>query len=211
MRLKLLGMTTTMTARTLTDPRIGTLLIAAGTSQAAGWSLTVALGGPYDSRIADAVGSLGWGVGWGLAAAALVLLSRSGIAGDRAGRRLPYVAVAGGLCYVLAETWWVANLLVAGRTAAELEETSAVLLLPAGAALGAIGMLLTGVAVLRARRWAGWHRWTPLLVGGYPFVGMFPVAALTGAPVTLSLIGWALTWLPLGIAARREARRIVTA
>ncbi len=199
----LLGMT--MTAHR-TDPRIGRLLFAAAVVQVAGWSMTVAFGGERESRVGAALGSIGWGAGWVLICAALLLLARGRIAGDGAGRRVPFIAVAGGVCYLLAEVWWTINLLFLGRTTTELEHSPAVVLLPAGAGLGALGMIATGVAVARARRWRGWHRWTPLLVGVYPFAGMFPVAAIAGAPVVLSVIGWSLTWLPFAVAALREAR-----
>jgi hypothetical protein len=199
-------MTMTSTAHRPTDPRIGKLLFTAAVVQVAGWGMTVAFGGEHESRIGDALGSIGWGTGWALLCVALVRFARAGLAGDGAGRRLPLVAVAGGVSYVLAETWWAVNLLFLGRTAAELERTPAVVLLPLGAGLGALGMLATGIAVLRVRRWQGWHRWTPLLVGVYPFVGMFPVAAIAGAPVVLSVIGWSLTWLPFAVAALRESR-----
>lgn len=199
------GMTMTSTWHR-TDPRIGRLLSAAVVAQVAGWTLTVALGGERDSQVGAAMGSIGWGVGWSLICVALLLLARGRLAGDGAGRRLPFIAVAGGVCYLLAEAWWTINLLLLDRTTAELERTPAVVLLPAGAGLGALGMIATGVAVARSRRWQGWHRWTPLLVGVYPFVGMFPVAAIAGAPVVLSVIGWSLTWLPFAVAALREAR-----
>jgi hypothetical protein len=45
-------------------------------------------------------------------------------------------------------------------------------LLPLGALSSAIGLLLTGIAVLRAGQWQGWTRWAPLLVGLYPLVVM---------------------------------------
>jgi hypothetical protein len=30
---------------------------------------------------------------------------------------------------------------------------------------------------------------------------MFPVAAVAGAPMLVSLIGWSLSWIPFGVAA----------
>ena len=73
-------------------------------------------------------------------------------------------------------------------------------LVPLGALITAVGMTLVGIAVLRARRWGGWQRFTPLLVGGYPFVAMFPFVFITGEPNQLAIAGWGLLWFLLGYA-----------
>jgi hypothetical protein len=73
-------------------------------------------------------------------------------------------------------------------------------LLPLGALITAVGMTLVGITVLRARRWRGWPRFTPLLVGVYPFVVMFPLIFITNEPNILAIGGWGLTWLLLGYA-----------
>ena len=73
-------------------------------------------------------------------------------------------------------------------------------LLPLGALITAVGMTLVGIAVLRGRRWGGWQRFTPLIVGVYPFVVMFPFIFITGEPSMLAIAGWGLTWCLLGYA-----------
>ena len=73
-------------------------------------------------------------------------------------------------------------------------------LLPLGALITAVGMTLVGIAVLRGRRWGGWQRFTPLIVGVYPFVVMFPFIFTTGDPSMLAIAGWGLTWCLLGYA-----------
>jgi len=73
-------------------------------------------------------------------------------------------------------------------------------LLPLGALITAVGMTLVGIAVLRARRWRGWQRFMPLLVGVYPFVTMFPFIFITEEPSMLAITGWGLPWLLLGCA-----------
>ncbi|MBA4116976.1 MAG: hypothetical protein H0X71_11220 [Rubrobacter sp.] len=73
-------------------------------------------------------------------------------------------------------------------------------LLPLGALITAVGMTLVGIAVLRAKRWGGWRRFTPLLAGIYPFVAMFPFIFVTGEPNELAIAGWGLLWLLLGYA-----------
>lgn len=71
-------------------------------------------------------------------------------------------------------------------------------LLPLGALITALGMTLVGLAVLRANRWRGWQRYTPLLAGVYPFVAMFPSIFVTGEPSMLAIAIWGLPWLLLG-------------
>lgn len=73
-------------------------------------------------------------------------------------------------------------------------------LLPLGALITAVGMTLVGIAVLRANRWTGWQRYTPLLAGVYPFVAMFPFIFVTGEPSMLAIAIWGLPWLALGYA-----------
>jgi hypothetical protein len=74
------------------------------------------------------------------------------------------------------------------------------ILQPLGAVITAVGMTLVGTAVLRTRRWGGWQRFTPLLVGVYPFLVMFPFVIVTGEPNILAISGWGLPWFLLGYA-----------
>lgn len=79
-------------------------------------------------------------------------------------------------------------------------------LLPIGAMVTAVGMTLVGIAVLRAKRWGGWRRYTPLLAGVYPFVAMFPFIFVTNEPSMLAISFWGLPWLLLGYAIYSDAR-----
>ena len=79
-------------------------------------------------------------------------------------------------------------------------------LLTLGAMVTALGMLLAGVAVLRAGRWAGWRRFTPLVAGLYPFLAMFPLFAATGERPTVMVALWGGAWLLLGVALHVEAQ-----
>ncbi len=81
------------------------------------------------------------------------------------------------------------------------------ILLPLGAMITAVGMTLVGIAVLRANRWTGWQRYTPLLVGLYPFVAMFPFIFITNEPSMLAIAVWGLPWLLLGYALYSESVR----
>ena len=79
---------------------------------------------------------------------------------------------------------------------------------PMGAFLSGIGMLLVGVASLRANIWTGWKRYAPLIVGGFPFVFMFPILMMSGARPA-ELIGfWGFPWLLLGLATWQRAQEV---
>lgn len=81
-------------------------------------------------------------------------------------------------------------------------------LLPIAALLTAVGMVVAGIAVLRAGRWAGWRRLAPLAAGAYPFFAMFPFAAAAeDGPPALALGAWGIVLVCLGLAARAEGRR----
>ncbi|HSK59359.1 MAG TPA: hypothetical protein VK935_09930 [Actinomycetospora sp.] len=90
---------------------------------------------------------------------------------------------------------------------------------PAGEALysvvplvTALGMVVAGIAVLRAGRWSGWRRYVPLLVGLWIVVVVVPVIALVGDPgsggmaaAAVTVIGaWHVLWVGLGAAVLAE-------
>jgi hypothetical protein len=84
------------------------------------------------------------------------------------------------------------------------------LFVPLGALTTGLGMLLAGIAIVRTRRWDGWHRFIPLLAGLYPFVAMFPILAITGEPPLPMITLWCLLWLLLGLAMHAEASAMGT-
>lgn len=84
-------------------------------------------------------------------------------------------------------------------------------LVPVAAMVSAIGILLTGIAVLRAKQWQGWTRWAPLLTGLYPWLAMFPFIAITGDANIFAIGGWGLVRLVLGLAIRNQAVTTPTA
>lgn len=68
-----------------------------------------------------------------------------------------------------------------------------------------LGLILTGIAVLRAKGWHGWGRFMPLLTGIYPLVGMFPFLIIADEPSSIGIGLWGLFRLLLGLAIREEA------
>ena len=63
-----------------------------------------------------------------------------------------------------------------------------------------LGLLLAGIAVLRAGRWSHWHRFTPLLCGLYTFLVLIPALALSDGYNAWALAGWQIPFLLLGVA-----------
>ena len=110
--------------------------------------------------------------------------------GRKVGRIGFATAIAGRVVFVVAEV--VA--LISGS------ESEAVL--PVGAILTAIGMIMVGEATLRANQWTGWSSLTPLAVGVYPFIFMFPLVALDAGP-EIGVAFWALPALAVGLAVMR--------
>ena len=121
--------------------------------------------------------------------AGLVGLVRSSATGELAwGARGFAVAILGRIIFLL------------GELAALVVGHDDLFLFPVAAVLTGVGMIVGGLAVVRAGRWDGPLRYAPLAMGAYPFVAMFPVLAITGERPDAALSCWGLTMLAVGIA-----------
>ncbi len=69
----------------------------------------------------------------------------------------------------------------------------------------AAGFILLGVAVVRARRWHGWRRALPLVMGCY-MIAMIPALLVSGTFRCLALAVWSLLFTALGVAVLRSVR-----
>jgi hypothetical protein len=69
-----------------------------------------------------------------------------------------------------------------------------------------VGMILAGVGVLRSGRWAGWHRWTPVVLGVAQFVVLTPGLFLGFAAARVAIGVWMLMYGALGWSAWVELR-----
>jgi hypothetical protein len=58
-----------------------------------------------------------------------------------------------------------------------------------GPILTGFGLLAAGIAVLCAKRWAGWYQFTPIALGVYVFAVMIPVLIGSGGPPALPRSG----------------------
>ena len=80
---------------------------------------------------------------------------------------------------------------------------------PFAALITNIGALLTGIAVLRARHWGSWQRFTPLLVFLYSFFGFSLPAIITGQePSVFALFVFGIPWLFQGLAVYTRAQAL---
>lgn len=68
----------------------------------------------------------------------------------------------------------------------------------------ALGLTLLGIAIIRARHWTGWHRYTVLATGLYIPIVLIPAFVLAKGPSFPALAGWAALFIATGVAMRAE-------
>jgi hypothetical protein len=94
----------------------------------------------------------------------------------------------------------LASLLIA-QIAQWLTNNPDFFLFPVGGILQLLGGLLTGIAVVTARRWNGWQRFAPLLQGVYYLIVLFvPIAIANRSPTQLGESIWQVTWFITSLA-----------
>jgi hypothetical protein len=71
-----------------------------------------------------------------------------------------------------------------------------------------LGLILTGVAVIRAGRWTGWRRYVTLALGIYVFAVLTPVIIAAGGPPAVPAVGalavWEVLWALIAVAVLSE-------
>ena len=130
-----------------------------------------------------------------LLVATVVGLARSGVAGNRRAARIGMIAVALG---------WVTT--AAAHVISQLRGEDFPPPYIIATVLQFIGMMLIGVAVLRAGGWTRWPRWVPLGCALY-LVSASPSLGLPDAPGHLAVAGWGVCWLVLGLVLLRHPAR----
>lgn len=125
----------------------------------------------------------------------IVELGRAGIAGrSRLATAGQWLTVGGLVVWTVAEGVSQINIDVA--VAFYATATMAMIL----------GLILLGVAVLRAGRWIGWYRFIPLACGLFMLLVVFPALLFLPDYASNYAIGaWGICWLLLGLALLAES------
>ncbi len=134
--------------------------------------------------------------------AGVVGLWRTGAAGSGGVARIGYASAVIGML-ILTVTEGVSVIAAEASTRSSLVDAFAVGYGISSTAIG-IGLILTGVAVLRTRAWRARSRYIPLITGIYVFV---PLAPALGGPfeiARLAIAVWMLLFAALGWAVARE-------
>lgn len=182
----------------------GLMIIAAGAAQGDGALITSAYRGvstvsddqlsfPWQGATAITT-SLTWGAAQVLLLLGLIAFARGSVPRGRLGRAGARLAVAGAALYV------VAHALSAVFHDAAVEDPAAIVVLTCfgvGTVLGAIGLLLAGVAMLRFGGWTGWRRFAPVGLGAWMVV-MMPLQFTAALPLAVGV--YALAVIAFGIA-----------
>ena len=76
-----------------------------------------------------------------------------------------------------------------------------IFLFPVGGIFQLFGGLLTGIAVVTAKRWGGWQRFAPLLQSLYYLIALFlPIVISDQSPTLLGESLWQVTWFITSLA-----------
>ena len=141
------------------------------------------------------VTSVVWAVAFGFAVAGLAGLRASGVAGPtRAARNGLTAALVGTALFVVAE---LASIPVREQQASDGGAGLVGALFGLATVLTGAGLTVAGVAAVRARRWEGWRRFTPLAYGVWMLV-MLGVVWTKAGPSGIAVFG--ILQLALGVA-----------
>lgn len=109
---------------------------------------------------------------------------------------------------------WI--VLVVAQPLAWLTRNNNLPLFPLGGLAAMLGGLLAGLAVVVARRWTGWQRFSVLVYSLYYLLALLlPLLIANHGPTLVTEFLWGMAWLPIGIAlvshARRRERKLASA
>ncbi len=143
-----------------------------------------------------------WAIGHALMFLGTLGLARSDAAGSSRLGRMGLGLVLLGMAAI------VPCQLAFAFAATETEESTPGLILSSaiGTAtmVAALGFLLAGSAVLRAGRWHGWRRLTPLLCGLVPYVALLPTLVFAPGYFLWPLAAWSACFVFFGLALHQQ-------
>jgi hypothetical protein len=105
----------------------------------------------------------------------------------------------------------LASLLIAQIVSMLTNIPGSFLFLAVGGLLQLLGGLLTGIAVVTARRWDGWQRFAPLLQGLLYLILIIPVFVSNQDPTQLGESLWQVTWFITSLALFTKASQATLA
>jgi hypothetical protein len=74
-------------------------------------------------------------------------------------------------------------------------------LFPLGGLSASLGCLLSGIAILSAKRWQGWQRWSVPIYAIYYWAALFiPLVIANQEPNQITETIWGIAWLLIGLA-----------
>ncbi|HEX9036015.1 MAG TPA: hypothetical protein VF808_03405 [Ktedonobacterales bacterium] len=100
---------------------------------------------------------------------------------------------------------WI--ILVIAAPLAWITRDNNLLLFPIGGLTAMLGGLLAGVAVIVARQWTGWRRYTVMFYALYYLCALLlPLFLARHGPTLITESLWGLAWTPIGAALASQAR-----
>jgi hypothetical protein len=153
---------------------------------------------PFSGSLATAT-SLTWGLTQALFVVTLLGFARSGAVGaSRPGRIGAWITVVGGIVFVAAHAL---SVIFRDARVDDPGGVGAVTLFAIATVLTAVGFIIAGVAVVRARRWTSWRRFTVLGVGVW-MICMLPMQFTSLLPLSVAV--YAVTIVAFAIALLAE-------
>lgn len=131
-------------------------------------------------------------------------LWRTGVAGRSRGVWIGHAVGLAGMA-LLAVTEVIATTAAEDQYPSERTDLLDILYGVSSIATG-LGLMVVGVAVVRAGTWQGARRWLPLALGVWVFVPMTPAIMAGFIPARLSITGWMLLFAALGWALMKADR-----
>jgi hypothetical protein len=78
---------------------------------------------------------------------------------------------------------------------------------PLGSLLYAVGFIIVGVTSIKLKIWSGWQRFTPIFIGLFPFVMMYPLLIITGKPPHHIIPLWGIAFFLFGLSAWLQSKK----
>lgn len=82
-------------------------------------------------------------------------------------------------------------------------------LFPLGGITATLGCLLSGIAIVTAKRWLGWQRWSVMIYALYYWAALFlPLVIANQEPNQITETIWGFAWLLIGFALYSNSRNL---